>query len=473
MRILSLGISHHTAAVEVREKLALAGDQLEHFTAVFRSTYPQAELVALSTCNRTELYIARPTHESPSIEQLRQMLGSCCQVSEADLLAVSVHRENDQAVTHLFRVACGLESMVLGEPQILGQVRRAYELACSQRSIGMVLHRVFQRALAVGKQVRTQTAIDSGRTSIGSVAVDFARQIFERFDDKVIVGIGAGEMAKLTLTHLRQLAPAKLWIANRSLPRAQALAEQLDLRAPQAGVRPLQDLDHLLVEADIVLTSTGATEPIITAARMQPLLRKRRLRPLCIIDIAVPRDVEAAVGSLRNVFLYNIDHLQQVVAQTHQGRTAELEACEHLAGEAARECLAQIQHNDIGQLIRKLRQRLTSLGEAEQARTLRRLQARGEDVEALLQEHTHRLINKILHLPLSQLDHRQTDAPLGFYAAALRKLFDLDTVELPSGPPPQQDAAPGIASQGLEDAEPVEDRGIAGPLQGPGASDSH
>lgn len=435
MRIMLVGINHRTAGVELRERLAWRGRQLEEVIEQLRRQYTSCEAVILSTCNRTELYLARPIHDAPSVEQALAFLAETCGVTVDVLRSASIHRENDQAVGHLFRVASGLESMILGEPQILGQVKRAYEVAGRCRTVGPVLHRVFQKAIGVAKQVRTSTGIDAGRVSIGSVAVDFARQIFERFDDKTILGIGAGEMAKITLHHLHRLKPGRLWLVNRSLDKAQALASKLGLAGQAGGARAFDDLDQLLTESDIVVTSAGARKPIVTAARFQPLLRRRRLRPLFMVDIAVPRNIESAVGNLKNVYLYNIDDLQKVVQQTHIARGEHAQGCEAMLFDAVRVCMSEVQNRDIGQLIRALRQRLQELGQLEQARTQRKIASLpshelAQAMPRILDEHTRRLINKVLHLPLSQLDQRRPDAPLGFYAAALRHLFALEDGQL-------------------------------------------
>ncbi len=472
MRIVMWGLNHRTAGVELRERLAFASPRLEQTLAGLRRAWPSAEAVLLSTCNRTEFYLARPAHDPPDIEALLAFVAAQCQVAPEELRAASIQRENEQALMHLFRVACGLESMVVGEPQILGQIKRAYEAAAGAQVVGPVLHRSFQQALAIAKDVRNQTGIDQGRMSVGSVAVDFAKEVFDHFSDKTVVGIGAGDMAKLTLQHLKALQPARLWITNRTPERAVALAQRLGLNQVQpalsvsgtmmgegpghedrsgsresaagaapsspaagsGGVRAWEDLDELLVEADVVLTSTAAREPIITVARFKPLTRRRRLRPLFIIDIALPRNVEPAVGTLPNVYLYNLDDLQRVVEANYSARQAQAALCEPLLAQAVHHCMAEIQNRDIGQLIKALRQHLHDLGQVERSRTLRKLQAMPREMahdqrcaalEELLDEHTTRLINKILHLPLSQLDRRKTDTPLAFYATALRRLFGL------------------------------------------------
>jgi len=230
----------------------------------------------------------------------------------------------------------------------------------------------------------------------------------------------------LALRHLRMLGPHRLWLVNRSVENAHALAGQLELTNAEGGVRSMNDLDELLVEADIVLTSTGSVEPILTADRLKPLPRRRHFRPLFMVDLAVPRDIDQQVGTLANVYLYNIDDLQHVVQQTHSLRGQEADKANAMLLEAAGTCIAEIQTQDIDELIRTLRQRLHGIGELEQQRTLRKLQAAdGQDVEALLEQHTQRLINKVLHMPLSQLARHQPVSKLTFASEALRRLFGL------------------------------------------------
>jgi len=448
MYITLLSVNYRRAGVALREKLALSGSSLEKAIDQLHGHYPEAELVLLSTCNRTELYIASDSMQQPSTAQLIGELSVLSGIDEATLTEVVVCLENEQAVEHLFRVASGLESMVLGEPQVLGQVKRAYETANGLQVVGPVFHRVFQRAIGVAKRVRTQTGIDSGRVSVGSVAVDFAKQIFERFDDKTILGIGAGEMAKPMLRQLAQLKPARLWLTNRSLDKAQSLMAQLCLNGQQSEAMAFEQLDDLLMEADIVLTSTSATEPIVTSGRFKPVLRRRRSKPLFLVDIAVPRDVEPEVGDLANVYLYNIDDLQRVVDQTHGLRSDQVCACESKLADAVRSCLYDVQNRELGQLVLSVKRRLQDLGSAERERTCRKLAAclpeeLSQKVPELIEEHTHRLINKILHEPLSRLDHHNRESNLDTYTTSLRVLFGLEEDfsdvdqggDLPSSPP--------------------------------------
>ena len=422
MRLVALSVDHRSADVAVRERIALGDAAWPEIAHRFRDACPGGELVALSTCNRTELYAAGG--EDARVvepEELTRLLASVSGEDPGEVARVARVFEGREAARHLYRVAVGLESMVLGEPQVLGQVKRAYEAADAACLVGSGLHRLFQGAIATAKDARRRTGIGAGQASVGSAAAGFAQQIFERFDDKTVVAVGAGEMAKLTLRHLHGLGPAHLCVLNRSPERARGLAEALD----GAEVRSMDALDRTLAEADIVVTSTGAREPLFTAHHFGPAL-KRRASPLFLIDVAVPRDVEPEVGEMPNVYLYNIDDLQAVVRATHEQRGDEARECDRLTAAAADEAVTAIEHRDVGRLIRRLREKLHRIGEVEKARTQRKIQADPARAEELVSEHTHRLLNKVLHMPLKRLDHREHEETLRFYAQALRALFELE-----------------------------------------------
>ena len=426
MSLRMVGVSHHTAPLEIRERLVFEGERLAEAARQWRRSFPGSELVLVSTCNRTEFYMACASGPCPRDAQVTAFLAEICGLSPEALAPVLVSRDHEEAVSHLFSVASGLESMVLGEPQVLGQVKRAYEQAQGHDLVGKTLHQFFQRALAVAKRVRTDTDIGAGRISVGSVGADLARQIFQRFDDKTVVGIGAGEMTKLMLRHLCALSPARMWVVNRSVERARALAATLGIPDARGGGRPLDDLDALLVEADIVLTATGSPQPIVTASSLRGLARRRRHRPLFLIDIALPRDVEPAVGSLRDVFLYDLDDLQQVVAQTGEHRQDHAHVARQFVAEATTTCVEQMAREDLGRVIGALRRRLHEVGRQESDRTHRKLAtAPADQVPALLDEQTHRLINKILHMPLSALNGRNRPPPQAL-VEAIRQLFQID-----------------------------------------------
>lgn len=435
MRFLLLGLNHRTAPVELRESLALGPERLPEVLRHFTGQFPGVEAALLSTCNRTEFYVARPSHAAPDIQALRQFLAAQTGADLDALTAASIHREQQPAVHHLFRVTAGLDAMAVGETQVIGQVRRAYEAAKRANTAGPTLHRVFQAALREVKQAHQQSGVAGLQQSVSSMAVEFAGNLFESFTDKTVVGLGAGEVTKATLRRMLEKRPGKTWVVNRTAATGVALAAQLRLGQDVSalhfgGARPWEALDEALVEADIVLTGTASAQPVITAARFKPLLRRRRHRPLFLIDLAVPRDVEPAVGTLPNVYLYNIDDLNAALAEVPQ-RREKIDRCEAMIRDAAERCMGAAAHQDLGALVRQLRTKLLAIGEDERQRTRRKMQSlhasrEYDKIDKLLDEHTHRLINKVLHLPLSQLDRKDGPTSAGFYAAALRKMFDLD-----------------------------------------------
>jgi len=425
MHIVCVGLSHRTAPVELRERVALGSDEVAAALRELRSRYGATELALLSTCNRTELYMARPLHGHPRVSEAIAWLAERSGLDDAALAPVTYHHDNEKAVRHLMRVASGLDSMVVGETQVLGQIKRAYELAQEAEAIGAVLHEVFRAALSTAKRVRRETGIDTGRTSVASVAVDFARHLFHEFADKTIAAIGVNEMTKLALRQFAALSPRRIVVCNRTASAGEALAARFGGEA--VG---LDRLDELLIEADVVISSTGAAAPIVTAERFRGLLRRRRFRPIFVIDIAVPRDFEPAVGDLANVYLYDMDDLQRAIADQMAARNGQVSACDALIEQAVAACYTAIQTEDYAELIRTLRQRLHEFGELEQQRTLGKLRQAADETarQRVLTEHTHRLVQKILHRPLSALG-RGDAVEAAMYATALRRLFELDGAE--------------------------------------------
>ncbi len=327
-RLVLLGLNHTTAPLDVRERLAFDAAQRRDAVARFRARFDRAELVLLSTCNRVELYVARAAHGQPRADEVSRFLGEFHDVAPEHFRPHLYDKSKRPAVEHLFRVATSLDSMVLGETQILGQVRDAYETSCALGAAGPTLNPLFQRAIAVGKEVMRETALAEGRLSVASVAVDHARRIFERFHDKTVLLVGAGEMAVVALQNFAALRPRSLLVCNRDIEKARQVASRFNA----SGVS-FDGLEEYVVAADVVITSTASPHPILTRSRFASILKRRRYRPIFLIDIAVPRDVEAAVGELDHVYLYNLDDLQQVVARTQAQRTG--------AGDAARAIVAR------------------------------------------------------------------------------------------------------------------------------------
>ncbi|HZL33771.1 MAG TPA: glutamyl-tRNA reductase [Tepidisphaeraceae bacterium] len=432
-RLLLLGLNHTTAPLEVREKLAFGAGQRADALIAFKQRFPDCEAALISTCNRVELYIARETHGRPREEEMLSFLADFKHISAADFQAHLYSKANRQVVEHLFAVAASLDSMVLGETQILGQVREAYDAAAAAGTIGPSLHPLFQRGLAVGKQVMHETTLNTGRLSVASVAVDYARRIFEHFADKTILCIGAGKMSQLVLQHFVQLSPGQLLVCNRDAARAQTLAAKFNGQAV-----PFEKLAEHLVAADIVVSGTGAQQPIITRALFEGLRRQRRYRPIFMIDIAVPRDIEPSVGELENVYLYNLDDLQQAVAHTacqRQGAVADARAIVHRHVE---EFAAWDRQRELGPTITRLYSRYHQVADEEVARTLNKLPGIGAAEQAHLRELARRIVNKVLNDPVQVL--RQSDGlhpPAAQYLHAMEKLFHLEGQD--AGEPPDDD----------------------------------
>jgi glutamyl-tRNA reductase len=422
-RLLLLGLNHTTAPLEVRERLAFNTTQRRAAVEAFRQRFPRYEAVLLSTCNRVELYVGREAHGQPSVREMTEFLGSFHDVRPGDYYEHLYQKTGRDVVEHLFSVTSSLDSMVLGETQILGQVREAYDESCGVQTAGPLLNPLFQRAIAVGKQVMRETPIGEGRLSVASVAAEYAKQIFERFDDKTVLCVGAGKMSALVLQNLSDLSPRRVLVCNRDPSKADALAG----RFGGQGV-PLDRLADHLVAADIVVTSTGATQPIITRAMFEPLLKRRRYRPIFLIDIAVPRDVEAAVGKLDHVYLYNLDDLQQVVLGTLSQRKDAVEAARSIVTRQVEEFVLWHRQRELGPTIDRLYKHYHGLAQEELARTLNKLPGVSEAEKAHLEELTRRIVNKLLHAPIQTLRHSGAPHPstAGPYLHALEKLFGLE-----------------------------------------------
>lgn len=421
VRLLVVGLNHRTAPLNVRETLAFSPERTRAAIELFKRRFPAGEAVILSTCNRVELYIARPLRAEPTLESLTDFLAEFHALPVEQFRSHLYHHEDRAMVEHLFRVAASLDSMVVGETQILAQVKQAYQVAGQTGSAGKVFHTLFQRALAAAKDVHESTELSAGRLSVASVAIDLTRSVFDRFDDKTILCIGAGKMVTLMLRHLQELAPRKLLITNRSLDRAQRVAEQF-----RGEARPFEQLDALLIEADIILTSTGSSEPIITAQRFKGLLKPRRYRPAVIVDIAVPRDVEAAVGDFDNIYLYNVDDLQEVAAGNRQKREQEIAASKVVLDGHVEEFLRWFAARDVGPLVKALYEHCNELARAELEQFCARHPDASPEERADMERMAHRLVGKILHGPVTQITSQAEATARPMLAAAMRTLFSLE-----------------------------------------------
>lgn len=409
MGLLALGINHKTASLALREKLAFAPESL---TAALQAALREAgpsELAILSTCNRTELYALLPDGGD---DDLLPWLSRQRQLPLADIAGCFYRHEGEAAVSHMMRVAAGLDSMVLGEPQILGQMKTAYTQAAAAGTLGPQLERLFQGVFAAAKQVRSDTAIGANPVSVAFAAVMLARQIFAELRHSRALLIGAGEMIELVGRHLHEQGVAHITIANRTLSRAQALAEQFQGRAVA-----LSDMPEVLAEADIVIASTASPLPILGKGMVERALKQRRHKPVFMVDIAVPRDIEPEVAALRDVYLYTVDDLQSVIDDNRRSREQAALAAEHIIMERAAQFMRQQREQAALSTLLAFRAQGELLRQQELERALALLQ-KGQPAEDVLARFSRNLTNKFLHAPSVALKQAAADGEQGKLAWA-------------------------------------------------------
>lgn len=421
MNVHVVGCNHRSASIAVRERLAFSPDQARAALLEFQNRFPDVEAVLLSTCNRIEFYTAAEAGACPTVEQVADFLAQFHGQQSEEILPLLYEHHGDAAIRHLFAVASSLDSMVVGEPQIPFQVKQAYQLAVQARTAGPLLHTAFQTALKAARRVASETTIQQRRVSIPSVAVtDFARQIFERFDDKCVLVIGAGEMAEETIRYLRDEGAGDITIVNRSVERAEELARRTGGRT-----LPWDALPEALAAADVVVSTTGAEEPIMTSDRFTAIEAARGQRPLFILDLAVPRDFDPAIGQRPEVYLYSVDDLRQVCERNQADRDKEMPKARKIIEEEAVRFMADWRHRATGTVLQQLREDWEALKEEELRRLLNRLPQLDERSREEIRQSFHRLLNKLLHPPMESL---RDEARHGFPRAlldALARLFQL------------------------------------------------
>ena len=390
MTLLALGINHRTAAVAVRERVAFTPAQLEAALAELRRLPRVHEAAVLSTCNRTELYcVTEPSGESTILDWLGQFHG----LALDELAPSAYHYLDHEAARHLMRVAVGLDSMVLGEPQILGQLKDAYQSAREANGLGGELELLFQHTFAVAKQVRTRTGIGQNPVSVAYAAVSLASRIFEDFARSRALLIGAGETIELVARHLREAGVRDMIVANRTRERAEVLAREFNAEAIS-----LNQIPEALVRSDIVISSTAAPLPILGKGMAERALKQRRHRPIFMVDIAVPRDIEPEVGDLEDVFLYTVDDLNEVIQENRRHRQAAAEQAESLIEHGVHVWQHERRVRSSGELIRRFRDTAAEVREYSERQALARL-ARGENPEEVIRLLAHQLTNRLLHRP--------------------------------------------------------------------------
>jgi len=418
VRLFAVGVTHRTAPVELRECVDFARAGLESALSALTSRGLAREVVVLSTCNRAEIYGVSDDDRAGAA--FGRFISEYHRVPW-DRLAPHVfeHRGAD-AAGHLFRVAAGLDSLVVGEPQILGQVKEAFATANGLKYTGAVTHRLFNTAFAVGKRVRSETGLGEGAVSVSYAAIALAKKIFGNLTGLEVLILGAGEMAKLTGTHLRAQHVKRLTIVSRTAAPAEGLARDLGGRA-----MPWSQLSDALAAADIVICATGATEPVLTRSRIEETMRPRRNRPLFVIDIAVPRDVEPDAGNLDQVFLYNIDDLRTIVKENLARRTAELDRAERIVADEIARFASWMQSREIIPTVIALRERFEAIRQSELSRLEPKLAGLPPEARARIDDITHLLVEKLLLAPTEQLKALTDEAMMVTYADALNRLFGL------------------------------------------------
>jgi glutamyl-tRNA reductase len=411
--IFTLGLNHHSAPLAIRERVAFGADKLPQALADLTRSRPVREVAILSTCNRTEIYCAA---ESPDV--VIDWLSHFHQVEREQLAPYLYTHDQPEAVRHAFRVASGLDSMVIGEPQILGQMKDAVRAAEASGTLGTQLHKLFQRSFSVAKEVRTSTAIGANIVSMAAAGVHLAERIFPAIAGQSVLFIGAGEMIELCAAHFCAQKPKRVTIANRTIERGRALAEQYGGTAIR-----LDELAEHLPRHDIVVSCTASPLPIIGLGMVERAIKARRHRPMFMVDLAVPRDIEAEVGELDDVFLYTVDDLAQVVASGIESRQAAVIEAEAIIGERVREFLAWLQSRETVPVIRGLRDAAERMRRHEMEHALKLL-ARGEAPDKVLDQLSQRLTNKFLHAPTQTLNLAEGEDRAQLQAAASR-LFHL------------------------------------------------
>jgi glutamyl-tRNA reductase len=412
---LVVGLSHRTAPVEVRERLAVAPQDLERELLELASEAGVEEALLVSTCNRVELYATSP-NPLDAAHDAKETLAKRLRGISADVL---YQERGVDAVRHAFRVASSLDSLVVGEPQILGQVKEAFDAATEAGTVGTLLGRCFTQAFTAAKRVRNETGIAEGTVSVSSVACELAKKIFGNLEGRRTLLLGAGEMGEAAARSLRQTG-TQLHVINRSEERAQALAKACDGRAVL-----YERLTTELAEADVVIASTASPKFILTPPLMKGVVRTRRHRPLFIIDIAVPRDVDPRVGNMDNVFVYDVDDLQQVAEENLAVRAREAAQAERIVEEEVESFLSWRRSLELAPTIVALRKRFGEVAEEELRRALSRLEGVSDTDRRVLEAMSRSMVNKLLHQPMTELKAGAGEPDGALLIDAVRRLFAL------------------------------------------------
>ena len=418
--LILVGVNHKTTPVEIREKLAFTKGKIEESVDRFLNFPDIIEHTILSTCNRVEIY-ARANGQNSAIQSIKQFICDFHDLSPVQLEEHFYSYSNEAAIEHLFRVSSSLDSMILGEAQILGQVKDAYSLAKDLRSTGLVLNQLFEKAFSIAKKVREETGIAERSVSISSAAVELAQKIFDDLENHTVMLVGTGEMAELAAKHLISYGVKTVYVTSRTYERAANLARTLN-----GSALDFEAFKNELYRADIVITSTSASSFIITKDMVEKAIHERKNKPIFFIDIAVPRDIEPDVNDLENVYLYDIDDLHVVVSANMKEREKESENAMHLISQEVNKFNNWLGTLDAVPTIVEIRKRVENIGNQEMERTLKKIPHLSEEDKKIIYQMKNSMINKILHKPTIKLKQKTQSEDGHVYLKAIRHLFHLD-----------------------------------------------
>ena len=418
MSFLAFGINHNTASLDVRERMAFAPEQMEEALLEACREAALDEVAILSTCNRTEVY----AYSRQTSGLIAEWLASYHRLALSDVHVGYCHR-GEEAIRHMMQVACGLDSLVLGEPQILGQMKSAYAVAGEAGTVGTHLHNAFQQSFSIAKRVRTETAIGENPVSVAYAAVSLAQQIFADLSQGTALLIGAGETIELVARHLHEQGVKKLLVANRTLGRARDLAQEFNAEAIL-----LADIPEHLFRADIVISSTASQLPLLGKGAVESALRKRKHKPMFMVDIAVPRDVEAEVGELDDVYLYTVDDLREVIEENRRSREEAAQQAGEIVDQGVLAYSRELRALDSVSTIKAYRRKAEDIRDQELTKALKSLES-GSQAEVVLAQLARGLTNKLLHSPTAKLK-QATESGRHEIVGLTQELFDLTDAEL-------------------------------------------
>jgi glutamyl-tRNA reductase len=419
MELVVVGLNHNTAPIEIRECLAFPENKMEEALSRVRAIPSVKENMIVSTCNRVEVYAAARQTEK-AILDIKQFLSQYHGLPLKEFEKNLYSHIGEEAVKHIFRVASSLDSMVVGEPQILGQMKSAYQMATESKVSGLIIHRLLHRAFHVAKRVRTETKIGNNAVSVSSVAIELAQKIFGTLEKKTVLLIGAGEMCELAARHLVTGGVGKVLVTNRTYERAVGLAQEFNGEA-----LPFDEIIQGLKKVDIVISATDARQPLIGHDQVAKVIKERKQKPIFFIDIADPRDIEPSVGDIENVYLYNIDDLKKVADENIQDREKEAQKAETVVEEEVAKFTNWYRSLEVTPTITALRKRFEEIRKKELEKTFSLHSNLSEKEKRSLEALTQAIVNKILHPPMTLLKQTNEEAMADLYLDALRTLFDL------------------------------------------------